>query len=330
METLGACGEAGPETGERDGVAYLRAGAQVIRNLDFVGSPLSNRERRLEMMARMGIDHQVLSPMPMFYFYDQPASAAVTFARLHNEQMAAFVAEAPDRFSGLATLPMQAPDAAERELRRAVEELGLCGAQIGQGAPGLPLSATENEGLWQALEDLAVPVVIHPEPLAGRSGGGEAGTGGRWDLDMVAGLPGLEFRVIAELVFSGILDRHPGLNVVVPHGGGSAPLNEGRLAMALDRRPWGKGLLTRPLSDLLAQVHFDCLVPGEAALRFLVATAGADRVLLGSNAAAWDQEDDVVDRVRSLKLEPAALHRILHANAVRLFGVPVPADPIPA
>lgn len=321
MGVMGACGDAGPETGVRDGVTFLRAGSQVIRSLDFVESPLSNPDRRLALMERMGIDHQVLSPMPMFYFYDQPADVAVRFARLHNDEMAALAGAYPERLSGLATLPMQDPPAAAAELKRAVNELGLSGAQIGQGAADTALSSPANEIIWEACEDLGAPLVVHPEPLAGGARHDAAGASNDWDLNMVAGLPGLEFRVIAELVFSGILDRHPGLNVIVPNGGGSAPFNRGRLAMALERRPWGKGLLQRPLDDIWKQIWLDCLVNGDDALRFLIEAIGADRVVLGTNSAAWDQADDIVERVRSLGLPSSDVDQVLSGNAADLFGV---------
>jgi aminocarboxymuconate-semialdehyde decarboxylase len=305
-------------------VTFLRAGSQEIQNLEFTDSPLSNIDKRLGLMEQMGVDHQLLSPMPMFYFYDQPARTAIRFARLHNDEMAKFVAAGPKRFSGLATLPMQDGAAAAAELRRAVTELGLCGAQIGQGAVGMPLSAPENEILWETCEQLGVPLIIHPEPLAAVSANPSTpDKKANWDLDMVAGLPGLEFRVVAELVFSGVLDRHAGLRVVIPHGGGSAPYNKGRLAMALKRRPWGKGLLHRPLGELWDQIWFDCLVHGPDALQFLVNSAGARKVLLGTNAAAWDQENEIVEAVRDLGLAPANEARILTENSAGLFGIAV-------
>lgn len=109
---LGWCGAAGPELGQTDGVDFFRAGDYVIRHVKFRESPMSDPGQRLALMDRLGIDHQIMSPYPMVYFYRQPAADAGAFARRHNDEMAALIRAHPRRLSGFATLPMQAPDAA--------------------------------------------------------------------------------------------------------------------------------------------------------------------------------------------------------------------------
>ena len=108
----------------------------------------------------------------------------------------------------------------------------------------------------------------------------------------------------------------------MPHGGGTAPYLKGRLATALARRPWGRGLLSRPFEELWSQLSFDCLVGTPEAMRFLIASEGAERVMLGTNFAGWDQEDGMVERVRSLGLDPSAEARVLGSNATEYFRLP--------
>jgi aminocarboxymuconate-semialdehyde decarboxylase len=93
-------------------------------------------ERRFKDMAASEVDMQAVSVPPQTFLYDQESSLAATFARIQNEEIARLTKQHPDRFMGLATLPMQAPEVAAAELRRAVHSLGLCGAMIGSNIEG--------------------------------------------------------------------------------------------------------------------------------------------------------------------------------------------------
>lgn len=312
---LGACGEAGPELiNDIHGQAF-RAGGYTIRGVKFHPSPMSDLELRLALMDRMGIGHQVLSPYPMVYFYDQPATDAVRFCARHNDEMAALVASAPDRLSGLATLPMQDPQAACAELVRSLDDLGLKGISIGGRYGERELSAPCYDPLWAALTERGLPAFIHPGPMD--AGGTRNLT--RWDLELVVGFAIDETLAITQLVFGGVLDRHPGLTAVIPHGGGFAPYVRSRFLMALEKRPWGKAALSRPFDDIWRQMVFDCLVHDTATLEYLIRSHGADRIVLGTNFAAWDQDDHVVGQVRGLDLPETQRSAILSANARRLF-----------
>jgi aminocarboxymuconate-semialdehyde decarboxylase len=316
---LGACGDAGPELREEAGVQVFRAGNYTIRNVRFRDSPMSDPEQRLFLMERMGIDFQLLSPYPMLYFYEQPEDVAVAFCRRHNDELAALVGQYPKRFAGLATLPMQAPEQARNELRRAVEELGLVGAYVGRSFDGRELSDPGYESLWADLARLRVPIVVHPGPFDP----GSRGARGKWDLELVLGFAVDETFAIAELVLGGVLDRHPELRVVVPQGGGFAPFVRSRFDAALSKRPWGRGLLSRPFDEIWNQLVFDSLVNDAETLEYLVRAHGPERIVLGTNFAAWDQDDRIVERVDHLPIPDADRAGILGGNARRLFRLPV-------
>jgi aminocarboxymuconate-semialdehyde decarboxylase len=321
-ETMGACGAAGPEMGVRDGVPYFRSGDYVLTHVAFADSPFSDVPRRLALMDRMGIDHQLLSPNPLTYFYAQPAAACRAFCDAANEAVAAVVARHPARFSGLAQLPLQDPALAALVLEQAAGRLGLKGSYIGSRIGGRDLSDPALEPVWAAHEALDVPVVVHPAPPDVERAPGPAGTDARrWDLDIVLGFGHDESLAIAHLLFGGVLDRHPRLRVHIPHGGGTAPWMKGRIRLALERRPWAKGLLRRPFEELWRQLSFDCLLPEPAAMRHLVATEGADRVMLGTNFAGWDQADGVVRAVAELGLPEQDLSAVLAGTARRFFAL---------
>ena len=143
----------------------------------------------------------------------------------------------------------------------------------------------------------------------------------QWDLDLIVGFACDETVVVAQFVFGAILDLHPNLHLHIPHAGGNAPYLKGRFEMAMRKRPWAKGLLGRPFGEIWRQMTFDCLIKPGPTMEFLVAAEGADRILLGTNFAGWDQDDTIVASVESLPIPLADRDLILAGNARRLFGV---------
>jgi aminocarboxymuconate-semialdehyde decarboxylase len=195
------------------------------------------------------------------------------------------------------------------------------GSYIGSDIAGHALTDPAFEAVWAAHEVLRVPCVVHPAPRDAELAPGEAAQMRQWDLDLVVGFAGDETMVVAQLVFSGILDRHPQLQVHIPHAGGNAPWLKGRFEMALRKRPWAKGLLSRPLDDIWRQLTFDCLIKAGPNMEMLVKAEGADRILLGTNFAGWDQDDAIVASVEALPVSVEDRDLILSGNARRLFGV---------
>ncbi len=322
-EVMGIAGAAGPAMGTADGDSFFRSGDYVLRGVRFSGSPFSDLELRLAAMDRLRIDHQLLSPNPLTYFYAQPAAAGIAFCRAQNDATARAVRAHPARFSGLAQLPMQDPRAAVAELQRAVTELGLVGAYIGCDFAGVGLADASLEPVWAALASFDVPVVIHPAPPAVEQPANAHAPSRAWDLDLVIGFAHDETSAVAALLYGGVLDRHPRLRAHIPHAGGTAPLLKGRMETALRRRPWGRGLLTRAFADLWAQLSFDCLAGTDAAMAFVIDSEGPARVMLGTNFAGWDQEDDIVSRVAALPISDEARRSVLGGTAIRYFGLPL-------
>lgn len=317
---MGACGPAGPEMGvDSHGVHFFRSGSYVLKDINFVASPLSRADRRIEGMDNAGIDYQVVSPNPMTYFYSQPQDIGLAFNRKHNDLMAALIAGS-NRLFGCAALPMQDPEASCHELHRAINELGLLASYIGSDIAGVPLSDPRFEELWAEHERLGVPVVVHPAPR--NVEGGIDPFFQRWDLDILFGFLIDESLAVAHLLLAGVLDRHPDLHVHVPHGGGFVPYQKGRLELGQARRSWGPRLLERSFVEQWAQLSFDSAVHSLDALRFLVATEGCDRVLLGTNFAGWDYDESMTSAIEALDVSDEDKQAILGRNATRIFGIP--------
>ena len=126
-----------------------------------------NVERRLSDMQRYGFDRQLKAVTPQTMLYDIPGDAGLAAAQVQNDAIGARVHSMPDRFLGLATLPMQAPELAALELARAMGEGGLSGAMIGSNTNGQNLDDPEFEPVWAEAERLGAFLLVHPVKVAG-------------------------------------------------------------------------------------------------------------------------------------------------------------------
>jgi aminocarboxymuconate-semialdehyde decarboxylase len=119
-------------------------------------------ERRLKDMDAEGIAVQVLSPIPVTFAYRFSAQAVLELAQLQNDEIANVTSVAPERFIGLGTVPLQAPELAAAEVRRAVTRLGLAGVEIGTQIEGKNLDDPALEPFWRSCVEVGAAVFVHP------------------------------------------------------------------------------------------------------------------------------------------------------------------------
>ncbi len=272
-------------------------------------------DRRLQDMAASKVDVQVLSVCPQTFVYSQPPAVAAGFARIQNEQMAKLVKTHPKRFLGIATLPMQAPKLAADELRHAMQVLGLNGAQIGSNIAGKNLDDPELEPVWATAAELGAFILVHPINVAGMD------RLGSYYLNNLIGNP-LDTTIAAAcLVFSGVLERYPNLKFCLAHGGGFVPYQAGRFVHGWHVRQEPKKKLSKPPTDSLKRFYFDTITHSTEVLEFLVGSAGADRVLLGSDYPFDMGMTDGVLQVKNLSIPSSQQTTILGDGARVLLGV---------
>jgi predicted TIM-barrel fold metal-dependent hydrolase len=281
-----------------------------------LGPLLTDPAQRLAAMDRAAVDVQVVSPMPLYHYWADP-HLAERVTRLTNEGVAALVAAHPERLAGLGTAPLQHPELAVTELTRAVEEFGLRGVQVGTSAGGRELADDALDGFWARAAELDAVVFVHPW---GCSLGERLD---RYYLSNTLGNPVETAVALSHIVFSGLLDRHPGVRIVAAHGGGYLPTYLGRSDHAWQVRPEARRC-AEPPSAYLRRMWFDSLVYTPAALRHLVEAVGADRVVLGSDYPFDMGVPDPVDRLASAGLPVAEEQAIRGANALALLGLPAP------
>ena len=276
---------------------------------------------RLADMDGAGITMQVLSygGFPQLL----PDAQAIDLNRAANDRLATAAQAHPTRFAGFATLPWQAPEAAARELERAVTQLGLKGALI-NGRPGDSfLDDPRYAPILAAFDELKVPLYVHPGlPLpavqAPYYGGFERELGARlamfaWGWHNEAGIQ------VVRMLLAGIFDRYPGLQVISGHWGEMVPFFLQRLEDAIPQEASG---LRRPIvqtyrehvyvspSGMLTMTHF----------QFIRAVLGAERILYSIDYP-YQSLDGARAFIERLPVSDTDKALIAHGNAERLLGL---------
>ena len=291
-ETMGAAGRFGPEIGAHaDGMPWFRVGDYKLDGVRYTGSPFMEPDLRIKRMDEAGIDFQALSPNPLTYFHFIDAKDTIRFCRIHNDALAAIVRSRASRLAAFAALPMQDAGAAVEELHRSVSQLGMLGGYIGTDLPR-PLDDPSHDRLFEACIKLDVPLFIHPGPAGIDGPPGDARLK-RFDLDVVIGFAAQEAIAVASLIYGGVLDRHPKLDICLSHGGGSSAYLLGRMARAARKRPWAAPEI-RPdgaFEERYRRIWFDTHLNSPRSEAFFIDTAGRERLVYGTNFAGWDAPD---------------------------------------
>ena len=277
-----SAGPYGPFHGDdENGAEYFRVGDYTMKPIPYRGSVFMDVERRLAEMDRVGIAVQMLSPNPLTFFGGIEPAPAVDVARATNDAMAALVAEYPDRLLGSAQLPMQDPDAAIAELDRAIGDLGLVGCYIGTSF-GMAFDDPRLDDFYHRVVELDVPVFVHGVTNDGRGPAPDSRLR-RFGLDLIVGYTYEETLAAASLVLGGVLDRHPGLDVCLSHGGGAIAF----LAQRFDSMAAFRGVES-DFAAALGRLWFDSHLEPGPARDLVVDTVGLDRMVFGTNFGGWD------------------------------------------
>src|SRR5919106_872315 len=196
---------------------YVRTGRKAP---NYEG--LTNLDARFRMMDEFEGYRQVIclaSPSPEHI----APKASVELSTIANDELAGLVAKYPDRFAGAAgAVPMNEPDAACREIERLFDNLRLCAVQIFTNVNGRPLDAPEFRPVWKTLADRRVPVLLHPA-RSSKHADYATEQDSKYLIWQVFGWPYESTAAAARLVFSGIMQDHPGLKILVHHTAAMIP-----------------------------------------------------------------------------------------------------------
>jgi aminocarboxymuconate-semialdehyde decarboxylase len=269
---------------------------------------------RIRSMNRQGVAVQALSlTAPMVYWADSATGTRLA-ASFNDAASAAHVAH-PDRFVVCAMLPMQDPARALAELQRAASLPGIKGVYMGTNVGGRELSDPAFFPVFERAAALKLPVLLHPLRVIGA----ERLT--PFYLGNLLGNPFDTAIAAAHLVFGGVLDRLPKLEVCLPHAGGAMPYLHGRLRHGQGVRPETKDRATKPFSAYLRRFSYDIISHDAGALRYLVDTVGADRVMLGTDFCfdmGYERPLAII-QAKATGLTRKDQDRVVRANAVRML-----------
>ncbi len=305
-----------PEWGAR---VERRDGAPWIVHSEGFAYPFDARflcdEEKFEDMRARGIDMAVVSLAPTLFYYWISAADAGAFARMANDSLAKAVAESGGRLHGLASLPMNDPGAAADELRRAVEELGMVGAQIGTTIERDYIDRDRFLAVWEAADDLEVPLVLHPYYVGPKAGYED------YYLTNIFVNPMDTALAASRIIFSGLLDRFPNIRLVLVHAGGFLPYQIGRLDHGWHVRNEPKQKIDRRPSEYLERFYMDTITHNDSALKWLIEHVGKERVVLGTDLPFDMADDDPVGRLERVS-DAVTCELIAGSNATELFRLP--------
>ena len=272
-------------------------------------------EYRQRVLDEHGVEMQVLTFTTPGVHVEAP-EVAVAFARMVNDAFAKIVRERGKRFTALATLPLNDPPQATRELERAMRELGLPGAMVFSNVNHVPLADPAFEPLWAKADELGAVIYIHPTDPAGVEAMLDY-----WLMPLVGFLFDTTLAA-ARLVFSGVVERHARIRWVLTHMGGAIPYLAERLDRGWRAFPDCRAHINKPPSEYLRAFYYDTVNFNPAALRLALDFAGPDRVLAGSDYPHQiGSIPMMLDSIEKLDVSAEIKEKMLRGNAAALLGI---------
>jgi len=270
--------------------------------------------QRIAWLDEKKIDHQLVATWPDIYGYGLAPEQCAAWHRTLNDTLAAWCRENAARFGFIASAPLPSAEAAAEELARVVE-IGALGVMVPANVEGTNLGELKLDPFWAKAEELRLPVILHPVMAtpAPRAMKFALAQSVQYTFDTTLG--------VGSLLFSGVLDRFPRLELVLAHGGGAYPYLAGRLDIMharMDRQAQGD-VAARAPSEYLSVLAYDSIVHSAKSLRFLADLVGVDRLLLGTDYSFPPADLDPLASLRAAGFGDGQVQAIACANVRRIF-----------
>ena len=314
------------EHGRRCGTTVVTEGGKTFIQVGLllrtgpITSDFHDLDDRIKTMDRVGVKMHALSlTQPMVYWADD--DLGIQLCVVFNDAANDAHRKHPDRFIGFACLPFQNPHLAARELERVAKLPGIRGIYMATAVRDRELSDRSFFPLYDRIADLGLPIFLHPMMINNERLK-------QYYLINLLGNPFDTAIAAAHLIFAGVLDAFPKLEVSLPHAGGALPILRGRLDRGFESRSECK-TIPRPPSEYLKRFTYDTISYSEAIMEQLVGLVGADRIMMGSDYCfdiAYNDPVKIVNGMKSLNDEQR--RQILWDNAARLLRLSNPSRDI--
>lgn len=272
-------------------------------------------DARLSDCDKHGVSLQVLSTVPVLFSYWTKPDDGADLSKFLNDHIAGIISERPDRFAGLATVPMQSPKHAVQELER-VMKLGFKGIQIGSHVNGKNLNDPGVVEVLQAAQDLGACVFVHPWEMLG----GDR-TKQYW-MPWLVGMPTEVTIAICSMIFGGVFEKLPKLRMAFAHGGGSFPGTLGRISHGFEARPDLVAVDNpHPPQKYFDRIYLDSLVHDPRQLKLLIEIFGENRIALGTDYPFPLGELEPGQMIESMDLSARTKERLLVGTAKEWLGM---------
>lgn len=294
------------------GRAWMMQGSKKFREItDNCWDPVV----RIKEMTTHKVDKQVICTIPVMFSYDAKPKDGLEISRFLNDDIATTVSKYPDKFVGLATVPMQDTQLAVKELERCMKN-GFRGVQIGSNVNNLNLHEPQFDEFFAACDNLKAAILIHPWQMMGQ----EHMT--KYWLPWLVGMPAEISRAACSLIFGGVFEKYKNLKVCLAHGGGSLLPTISRIEHGWECRP-DLVAIDNPHNpkNYLGRFWVDSHVCDHKMLQYVIDLIGADKVMQGSDYPFPLGEAVPGELVRNAPLTDGEKEKILGLSAKTWLGL---------
>jgi aminocarboxymuconate-semialdehyde decarboxylase len=274
-------------------------------------------EKRIEYLDQYGIDMQVLSTPRSS---DYSAEDGEELAKITNDGIAEVIRRYPNRFIGLASVPIKDKIKSLDELNRAINELGFKGVCISSNIGGIPL---DSEYLWpfyKKVVEMDIPIFVHPGFPLGADQMKDYGLGPiiGFELDLILAQ--------ARLIYGGVLEEFPTLKFIFSHLGGGTPFLKERIENGFEfgkTVPDKKPRISKQPSYYLELLYFETVSFYKPAIMCAIQCSGVEKILFGTDYPLYPLGDipNSIKIIKEIDLCRADKEKILGENAKRLFKI---------
>ena len=276
-------------------------------------------EKRLKSLRARKVSKQLIGPPPNLISWPGGVPS-VEHVRVLHHMLKGVEDEGEGLLEAIGVVALGEPEKAADELQRAVDEYGFRQVILPTTAGGRPLDDPAFASFFALAERLGIVLFMHPVSP------GPSDRFDHWGVGVLVGYPFETTLAITRMIFTGLLERHPELKILLAHGGGNLAFLRGRLdsayhATGWEADPYFTKNISRPPSEFLDRLYYDTCALSEKSNRFVIETMGTDRVIFGTDFP-FDIGDPEGRRSVPVidALPPLERERIYSGNAIRLLG----------